>query len=363
MPTVGTLIGGKYRLNTLVGVGGMGTVWAATNTSIDQRVAIKLISSAYANSPEVRARFLTEARAAAMLRSRYAVQIFDSGETEDSTPFIVMELLEGENLAERLGNVGPVPLKEAVRIVQQVGKGLSKAHALGIIHRDLKPENVFLARSDDDEGYVAKILDFGIAKIAEARRDKISTGSGSVLGTPLFMSPEQMRGLTVDHRSDLYSLGMVTFNMLTGRTALSAEEFGDIVLETWTQPLVDVQRVAPWIPKAIDAWVKRACARDPGDRFQTADEMMAAFAEAARPRSASPHEVRPQQIGQPAERTEPVVAQPADSLAPRVSRSTVIRIGTMRFERRSFVAGAVAGALCMLVLLGLVAVLVGVLSP
>ena len=347
MPTVGTLIGGKYRLNALIGVGGMGTVWAATNTSIDQRVAIKLISREHANSPEVRARFLTEARAAAMLRSRYAVQIFDSGETEDSTPFIVMELLEGENLAERLSNVGPVPLKEAVRIVQQVGKGLSKAHALGIIHRDLKPENVFLARSDDEEGYVAKILDFGIAKIAEARRDKLSTGSGSVLGTPLFMSPEQMRGLTVDHRSDLFSLGMVTFNMLTGRPALSSEEFGDIVLETWTQPLVDVQRVAPWIPKAINAWVQRACARDPGDRFQTADEMMAALAEAARPRAA--------------ESTGPVVAQPGNTLAPRGSRSAVIPIGTMRFERRSFVAGAVAGALCMLVLFGLVALMLGVL--
>jgi serine/threonine-protein kinase len=358
---LGTLIAGKYRLNALIGRGGMGTVWAATNTSIDQRVAIKLISREYANSREVRARFLTEARAAAMLRSRYAVQIFDSGETEDSTPFIVMELLEGENLAERLSNVGPVPLKEAVRIVQQIGKGLSKAHALGIIHRDLKPENVFLARSDDDEGYVAKILDFGVAKIA-ARRDKSSTGSGLVVGTPLFMSPEQMRGLTIDHRSDLYSLGMVTFNMLTGRPALSSEEFGDIVLEAWTQPLVDVQRVAPWIPKAIDAWVKRACALDPGDRFQTADEMMAALAEAASPRSASPHEARRPQIEQSAESTGPVVAQPAESLVRGVSRSAVIPSGTKRFERRSFVAGAVAGALCMLVLLGLVAVVLGVLS-
>jgi serine/threonine-protein kinase len=341
------LIAGKYRLDVLVGVGGMGTVWAATNTSIDQRVAIKLISREHANSPELRARFLREARAAAMLRSRYAVQIFDSGETEDSTPFIVMELLEGETLEERLSFVGPVPLKEAVRIVQQVGKGLSKAHALGIIHRDLKPANVFLARSDDDEGYIAKILDFGIAKIAEPRRDKISTGSGLVLGTPLFMSPEQMRGLAVDHRSDLFSLGMVTFNMVTGRPALSSEEFADIVLETWTQPLVDMQKVAPWIPKPIDAWVKRACALKPDDRFQTADEMMAALAEAARPRAA--------------ERTAAVVAKPASS-PPRASRSAVIPIGTMRFERRSFVAGAIAGTLCMLVLFGLVVVMLGLVG-
>jgi serine/threonine-protein kinase len=335
----------------------MGTVWAATNTSIDQRVAIKLISREHANSPELRARFLREARAAAMLRSRYAVQIFDSGETEDSTPFIVMELLEGETLEERLSFVGPVPLKEAVRIVQQVGKGLSKAHALGIIHRDLKPANVFLARSDDDEGYIAKILDFGIAKIDEPRPDKISTGSGLVLGTPLFMSPEQMRGLTVDHRSDLFSLGMVTFNMVTGRPALSSEEFADIVLETWTQPLVDMQKVAPWIPKPIDAWVKRACALKPDDRFQTADEMMAALAEAARPRSASQDEVR-----RSPERSAAVAAKPASNPAPRTSRSAVIPIGTMRFERRSFVAGAIAGTLCMLVLFGLVVVMLGLVG-
>src|SRR5687768_3981364 len=219
----GTIIAGKYRLDGMIGRGGMGSVWSTMHLGLGQRVAVKLIAKRYASSREARQRFDLEAKAAAQLRSRYVVQVFDNGETEDGTPYIVMELLEGESLDHRIERRGPVPLDQALRIVGQVGRALIRAHGLGIVHRDLKPENIFLTRSDEDDGgEIAKVLDFGIAKIKTSDGGGSATRTGTVLGTPLFMSPEQARGLkSVDHRTDLYSLGMVTFTMLTGRNAFA----------------------------------------------------------------------------------------------------------------------------------------------
>jgi serine/threonine-protein kinase len=288
----GTVIAGKYRLDGMIGRGGMGSVWSTMHLGLGQRVAVKLIAKRYAGSREARQRFDLEAKAVAQLRSRYVVQVFDNGETEDGTPYIVMELLDGESLDQRIERRGPVPLDQAVRIVSQVGKALTKAHALGIVHRDLKPENVFLARTDeDDAGEIAKVLDFGIAKIKTTDNGGSATRTGTVLGTPLFMSPEQARGLkSVDHRTDLYSLGMVTFTMLTGRNAYSGESFGDILVAICTQPLPSLRTYAPMLPPSVDAWMQRACAKEPGDRFAAVEPMIDALYAAAgmaRPRGAS----------------------------------------------------------------------------
>jgi serine/threonine-protein kinase len=272
----GTVIGGKYRIDVLVGRGGMGSVWSGVHLGLGQRVAIKLIAKRYASSREARARFDLEAKAVAQLRSRFVVQVYDNGETTDGTPYIVMELLEGESLDHRIESRGPIPLDQTVRIVSQVGRALTRAHALGIVHRDLKPENIFLTRSDDDDGEIAKVLDFGIAKIKnpDAASDS-ATRTGAVLGTPLFMSPEQARGLkSVDHRTDLYSLGMVTYMMLTGQSAFSGESFGDILVAICTQPLPSLHQVAPGLPPGLDAWLRRACAREPGDRHKSIDELL-----------------------------------------------------------------------------------------
>lgn len=269
------MLHGKYRLERELGRGAMGTVWSAIHLSLDQRVAIKVISSDYANSAEAIHRFHTEAKAAAKLRSRYVVQVYDDGETPEGLPYIVMEYLEGESLEDRIVRSGDIPLAEAVRIATHVGRALSRAHSRGIVHRDLKPANIFITRNDDDEqGWVAKVLDFGIAKVDD-NREKSTTKTGTVLGTPLFMSAEQVRGAsTVDARTDLYSLGMVFFNMLTGKYAFEGSSFGDLLVSICTNPLPKLSQHAPWVSQALDNWFEKACARDVAARFQTADEMI-----------------------------------------------------------------------------------------
>jgi serine/threonine-protein kinase len=230
-------LGGKYRLEKEIGRGSMGTVWSAVHLTLGQRVAIKLIAAEHAQAVEARQRFSTEAKAAARLRSRYVVQVYDDGETPAGTPYIVLEYLDGETLEQRLERERDVPLNDAVRITRHVARALSRAHAAGIVHRDLKPANVFLTRSEDDEvGWLAKVLDFGIAKLEE-HGIASTTKTGALLGTPLFMSPEQVRGAnSVDARSDLYSLGMVFYNMLTGAYAFNGESFADVLVAICTGP-------------------------------------------------------------------------------------------------------------------------------
>ena len=274
----GEILGGKYRLEREIGRGSMGTVWSAVHLTLGQRVAIKLISAEHAQSAEARARFSTEAKAAARLRSRYVVQVYDDGETTAGTPYIVLEYLDGETLEQRLERERDLPLNDAVRIMRHVARALSRAHASGIVHRDLKPANVFLTQSEDDEvGWLAKVLDFGIAKLEEHGVPS-TTKTGALLGTPLFMSPEQVRGASsVDCRSDLYSLGMVFYNMLTGSYAFDGESFADVLVAICTTPLPDLRQAAPWVPGSIADWFQRACARDVQERFQSADEMIEAM--------------------------------------------------------------------------------------
>jgi eukaryotic-like serine/threonine-protein kinase len=280
-PRSGRVIAGKYRIDSMIGEGAMGTVWMATHVNLGQRVAVKLISPELADSESARLRFDAEAKAAAALRSRFVVHIYDSGITDDNIPYLVMEYLTGESLEERVERGGPLSLQYATDVITQVARGLSRAHAMKIVHRDLKPANVFLAQTEDGEE-VAKILDFGVAKIRKDGPEQSATATGAVVGTPLFMSPEQARGLkTVDHRSDLYSLGMVAFWILTGTHAFSGEAFGDLVLAICTQPLPKLQHVAPWLPEELDGWFAKACARDAEERFQSAEEFAEALLAAA----------------------------------------------------------------------------------
>ena len=271
----GVILGGKYRLEREIGRGTMGTVWSAVHLTLGQRVAIKLIAAEHAQASEARQRFSTEAKAAARLRSRYVVQVYDDGETPEGTPYIVLEYLDGETLEQRLEREHDIPLNDAVRITRHVARALSRAHASGIVHRDLKPANVFLTRSDDDEqGWLAKVLDFGIAKVEE-HGIASTTKTGALLGTPLFMSPEQVRGANaVDSRSDLYSLGMVFYNMLTGGYAFNGDSFADVLVAICTGPLPDLRAAAPWVPASVAEWFQRACARDVQQRFQSADELI-----------------------------------------------------------------------------------------
>src|SRR5690606_14625384 len=216
------------------------------------------------------ARFLREAKAAAALRRPHVVQILDYGMDEGS-PFIVMELLEGENLAQRLKRVGRLGAADTVRIATHVGRAIGRAHEAGIVHRDLKPENVFLVHNEDEE--IAKVLDFGVAKIDGLGTEGARTRTGSILGTPYYMSPEQAQGnKTVDHRSDLWSLGVIVFECLTGKRPFFSDGLGDLVLQICVRDIPVPSQVAA-VPIGFDAWFLRAVNRDPDQRFQSAREM------------------------------------------------------------------------------------------
>ncbi len=279
----GEIIAERYRLERELGRGSMGTVWSAVHVTLGQRVAIKLIGAEHVESPEARLRFSNEAKATARLKSRYVVQVYDDGQTEEGMPYIVMEYLEGETVEQKLERVGDLPLVEAVQIVSHAGRALARAHAQGIIHRDLKPANIFLTKSEDDDelGWVAKVLDFGVAKLT-GQGDASQTKTGTLVGTPLFMCPEQIRGASsVDHRADLYSLGMVFYNMVSGKFAFDAPSYSDVLVQICMSPLPDIKEVAPWVPETVRAWFVKACAKEANDRFQSADEMVEALQQAA----------------------------------------------------------------------------------
>jgi len=329
----GDVIAGKYRLERELGRGAMGTVWAAVHVTLSQRVAIKLISLDHSRSDEARLRFGIEAKAAARLRSRHVVQVYDDGETPDGTPYIVMEYLEGETLEQRLERQPDMGLPEAVRITSHVCRALARAHAQGVVHRDLKSGNIFIARSDDDElGWVAKVLDFGVAKVLTEVAGPSATKTGTIVGTPLFMSPEQIRGASqVDHRADLYSLGMVFYNMVTGSHAFDGPSYSDVLVAICTEALPDIRVAAPWLPPSLGAWFDKACAREREQRFQSADEMVEALQEAVGPASRMSRPSSPDEIGGPSgtlvghvppHAAATVMALDASALPPSVASSS-----------------------------------------
>ena len=274
------LVAGKYRLTQLIGRGGMGSVWEGTHTTLGTQVAVKFIESEYAESPEARSRFESEARAAAKLRSKHVVEVYDHGVTEDGRPYIVMEYLRGEPLDKRLERVGRMAAKDTARMLLQVCRALSRAHAGGIVHRDLKPENVFLVWDEEDGADVAKVVDFGIAKFADNQLGNSSaTRTGSVLGTPYYMSPEQARGLrSVDHRSDLWSVGVIAYRCVVGVLPFDGEAVGDLLVKLCTAPLPIPSQMAPDLPPGFDAWFAKALSREPEGRFSSAAELAESLA-------------------------------------------------------------------------------------
>jgi serine/threonine-protein kinase len=276
------LVAGKYRLERLIGRGGMGSVWEGKHTSLGTHVAVKFIEAEYVDSNEARHRFENEARAAAMLRSKHVVQVYDHGVMTDGRPYIVMEYLRGEPLDHRLDQAGKLTVVETVRIMSQVCRALAKAHEAGIVHRDLKPENVFLVYDEEDGEYIAKVVDFGIAKFTDAQMGiSSSTRTGSVLGTPYYMSPEQARGLrSVDYRSDLWSVGVITYRCLIGSLPFEGEAIGDLLVKICTAPLPVPSQNAAGVPSNFDLWFQRALGREPHQRFQSAAELAEGLAHA-----------------------------------------------------------------------------------
>ncbi|HET9930527.1 MAG TPA: protein kinase, partial [Polyangiaceae bacterium] len=270
-PFIAELVDGRYRVLRLLGVGGIGLVYLCRHEALEKPVALKVLRPEYVLHEDLNARFLNEARAASAIKSPRIVDTLDVGTLPNGAPYFVMEYVDGETLASLLDREGHVELSTALAIARQLAEGLDAAHAAGVVHRDLKPENVFLAHTP--EGLSAKIFDFGIAKVARAR--KRLTYAGAVFGTPHYMSPEQARGEEVDARSDLYALGVMLFEMVTGRVPFDGED----PLAVMSQ---HVDRVPPLMSNItgtplnadLEAIVARCLAKDPRHRYSSGAELL-----------------------------------------------------------------------------------------
>jgi eukaryotic-like serine/threonine-protein kinase len=270
----GTLVGGKYRVDRMIGRGGMGAVFSATNTAIGKRVALKFLGREASRDPAATLRFQREAQAAGVIESEHIVHVFDAGTSPDGLPFLVMELLSGEDLRARLHRDGPLPIGDAVRIACEVLRALVRAHAAGIVHRDLKPDNVFLCRRDDGSDFV-KIVDFGISKLAHQSGSERLTYRGTVLGTAHYVSPEQAHGSDdVDHRADLYGVGVLLFEMLAGRPPHLAPSYEAVLLAICTEDAPDIRSVRSDTPPRLAAAIACALSREPSARFTSASEFL-----------------------------------------------------------------------------------------
>ncbi|MFY0569632.1 protein kinase domain-containing protein [Archangium lansingense] len=283
----GRRIGSRYVLERKVAGGGMGAIWVALDSQLQRRVALKLMAPERIASSSARHQFEQEAKAVAQLRNPHVVQIHDYG-VDGGTPFIVMELLEGEDLETRLerqGRLAPVVLAS---LLNQVARALTSAHACGVIHRDLKPANLFLARVDSEE--VVKVLDFGLARLGAGGATSAEE-LGRVMGTPRYMSPEQRRGEAwVDHRTDLWALGVVVYRALTGRFPFSADALSELGRSGTISFAEPPSTLVPELGQGVDAFFSRALDPDPSRRFQSARELAAAFAslvETSRPSRAA----------------------------------------------------------------------------
>jgi len=277
-PLIGTLVSDRYRVLRKLGEGGMGRVYEAQHEGIGKKVALKCLNAEYATHPVVVERFKREARAATAVGNEHIVDVTDLGDLPDGSPFIVMEHLEGRELAALIDQ-GPLTLGRAVRILDQVCGALAAAHAKGIVHRDLKPENIFLISRGGNADFV-KVLDFGISKMREPEETAPSlTRTGMAMGTPQYMSPEQAQGkLSTDHRTDVYALGVILYRMLTGKVPFSAESFPMLIVAIVTQDAPSVLLLRPELPSAMDGIVRRALARDVDERFQSVTELALALA-------------------------------------------------------------------------------------
>lgn len=277
---VGDFIAGKYRVDGIIGQGGMGVVVAATDTVLDRRVAVKFLLPQYAENQTAAGRFLREARATARLNSEHAVRIIEVGELENGSPFMAMEYLQGVDLGTLVERQGALPIELAVDYALQAARGLAEAHAAGIIHRDVKPSNLFLAYQAAGKPIV-KVLDFGVSKLnlgVEAGAGALTT-TGQTLGSPLYMAPEQMRSSHhVDARSDIWGLGVVLFELLTGSRPFSAESLAELVLVINQDPPRDPRTLRPDLPPPLCAALLRCLEKDPARRHASVPDLIAELA-------------------------------------------------------------------------------------
>ena len=314
-PWIGQVVNGKFRVEALVGQGGMGRVYRAKHLTLDRPVVLKMLHKDFSTDPQVVQRFQREARAASRLNHPNSIAVLDFGEAEDGTLFMAMEFLAGRDLARVIGDEFPLGDARIVRIGGQMLSALAEAHVQGIVHRDLKPENVMIEPRRGEPDFV-KVLDFGIAKITSpgANEPKL-TQAGLVCGTPEYMSPEQARGAELDSRTDLYSTGVILYQMATGELPFQSDTpVGFLTKHLTEQPVPARERWAD-VSEALEAVISRAMEKDPARRFQTADEMRDALL-AVDPAAATAPQAAPS-------RAVPVAATPPAT--PRAGQPTAAR--------------------------------------
>jgi serine/threonine-protein kinase len=279
---VGRVVAGRYRVLEKLGEGGMGVVYLAEHVTIEKRVALKVLLHEYARKPDLKDRFLQEAKAAARIGHENIVDITDFGDTPDASVFFAMEYLEGRDLSRAIKGEGPFPWNRAKPILLQICRALGAAHAKGIIHRDMKPENIHLIEREGRADFV-KVLDFGIAKMSVEDTGKRLTRTGMIFGTPEYMSPEQAQGNQPDHRVDIYAIGVIMYEMLTGAVPFKADTFMGILTKHIFEQPAPPSQVSPdvQIPAEVEEIVLRAMAKDREDRFQSMTEMAAALVQAS----------------------------------------------------------------------------------
>jgi eukaryotic-like serine/threonine-protein kinase len=276
---IGDRIDGKYEIKRLLGEGGMGAVYEGENTLIHRRVAIKVLHSGVAAMEEAVKRFEREAQAAGRIGSEHIVEVLDLGRLESGDLYMVMEFLKGESLSSRIKSRGRLAPRELCAIGVQLLDGLSAAHEAGIIHRDLKPDNVFLIAQSKGRTDFVKILDFGISKFNGLNKDFSMTRTGSVMGTPYYMAPEQARGAkNLDARLDVYAAGVILFEAATGRVPFDGDTFNELLIKIVTEDAPPVRQLAPDLDPALADIIDKARQKNPDQRFASAREFRDAVA-------------------------------------------------------------------------------------
>jgi eukaryotic-like serine/threonine-protein kinase len=310
----GTVLAGKYVLEREIGRGGAGVVMSAQHTMLRQRVALKFLRQELLSEPEVIGRFLREAQASALLRGTHVARVMDACQLESGEAFLVMEYIEGRDLAAVLAQDGPLPIADAVDYLLQTCEGVAEAHAVGMIHRDLKPGNLFLTRAPDGSPLI-KVLDFGLSKFTTSDSCTPLTADHHVIGSPHFMSPEQMRSSRdVDHRSDIWALGAVLFTLLSGQYPYRGRLLTEICIAVFSGDLQSLCALRPDVPPALAAVVERCLHTQPDERYDSVASLASALAPFAPPR-ALPRAGRVRRVLNEGRRS---VAPPA----PRASQNT-----------------------------------------
>ncbi len=276
-PRIGSSIAGRYTLESVIGEGGMATVYRAKHKVIEQPFAVKLMNPLLARDPIVRERFRREAKSAKKISHPNIIEIFEEGDTGDGTAYMVMEYLDGESLADLIAK-GPIPPKRTIGLAIQMSRGIARAHDLGVIHRDLKPENIFVCRRDDGTDLV-KLLDFGIAL---SKQDSRLTGTGELFGTPQYMAPERISTMDAGPSADLYALGVIFFEMLTARLPFDAPDVATFFVRHLKDPPLPIRKYCEGVPEGLADLIDRLLIKDPKQRPADAHKVAADLADVAK---------------------------------------------------------------------------------